>query len=100
MNAADVLQDTGGRPTETQPKETMTMTTLTDPTDSRKAAGRIAYTRDADPRQTATARPVFAAISTAAGFVVKPDTLLMASLCNADEAREIERSRYLITAGV
>ena len=98
-NAADVLQDTGGTSTETQPKETMTMTTLTDPTDSHKAVGRIAHTRNADLRQTATARPVFATISTAAGFTVQPDTLLLQSLSSADEARSVDRSRYFITTG-
>jgi len=74
------------------------MTTLSDSTDSRKAMGRIAHTQDHDPRQAAAARPVI--ISTAAGFVVKPNTLLLRSICNGVGARDIDRSRYQITAGV
>ncbi|TFC03632.1 hypothetical protein [Cryobacterium mannosilyticum] len=39
-------------------------------------------------------------VATAAGFVVKPDSLLLKSLCNADEARHIDRARFAINAGV
>lgn len=37
-------------------------------------------------------------VATSDGFVVQPDSLLMASLCNGDEARHIDRSRYLVNA--
>ena len=45
--------------------------------------------------------PADVEISTAAGFVVKPDDLLMQSLVNADESRYVDRSRfYIVNAGV
>ena len=44
--------------------------------------------------------PAAVEVMTAAGFVVKPDSLLLKSLCNADEARHVDRSRfYLVNAG-
>ena len=45
--------------------------------------------------------PAVVEIMTAAGFVVKPDSLLLKSLCNGDEARNVDRSRfYIVNAGV
>ena len=40
-------------------------------------------------------------VTTAAGFTVKPDSLMMRSLCNADEARAdtTDRARYFVNAG-
>ena len=44
--------------------------------------------------------PAVAEVMTAAGFVVQPDSLLLKSLCSADEARHVDRSRfYLVNAG-
>ena len=40
--------------------------------------------------------PTDVEIMTAAGFVVKPDDLLLKSLCNGDEARHVDRSRFYI----
>ena len=37
-------------------------------------------------------------VATSAGFVVQPDSLLMASLCNGDEARNLDRARYRVNA--
>ena len=45
--------------------------------------------------------PADVEIMTAAGFVVKPDDLLMMSLVNGDESRSVDRSRfYIVNAGV
>ena len=42
-----------------------------------------------------------AAVTTAAGFIVQPDSLLMRSICNGDNpAAFADRGRYFITAGV
>lgn len=35
-------------------------------------------------------------VATAAGFVVESESLLMQSLSNADEARQVDRSRYFL----
>ena len=45
--------------------------------------------------------PADVEVMTAAGFVVKPDDLLMQSLVNGDESRSVDRSRfYIVNAGV
>ncbi|TFC85800.1 XRE family transcriptional regulator [Cryobacterium sp. TmT2-59] len=38
-------------------------------------------------------------VATAAGFIVQPDSLLMKSLCNADNGSSVDRGRYLINDG-
>ncbi|MBX0299401.1 hypothetical protein K2F54_05345 [Cryobacterium sp. 1639] len=40
-------------------------------------------------------------VATRAGFVVKPDSLMMRSLCNGDAARagDIDRARFFVNAG-
>ena len=45
-------------------------------------------------------RPAPATVATAAGFIVQPDSLLMKSLCNADNGSSVDRGRYLVNAGV
>ncbi|TFC71407.1 hypothetical protein E3O45_15145 [Cryobacterium sp. TMS1-20-1] len=52
----------------------------------------IACAKRAELRRNAT-------VATTDGLVIKPDSLLLRSLCNADEARSLDRSRYLITVG-
>ena len=37
-------------------------------------------------------------VATSAGFVVHPESILMQSLVNGDEARSVDRSRYLVNA--
>ena len=45
--------------------------------------------------------PADVEIMTAAGFVVKPDDLLMQSIVNGDNTRSVDRSRfYIVNAGV
>ena len=45
--------------------------------------------------------PTDVEVMTAAGFVVKPDDLLMQSIVNGDESRYVDRSRfYIVNAGV
>ena len=45
--------------------------------------------------------PAVVDIMTAAGFVVKPDDLMMQSLVNGDNSRSVDRSRfYIVNAGV
>ena len=45
--------------------------------------------------------PASVEVMTAAGFVVKPDDLMMQSLINGDESRSVDRSRfYIVNAGV
>lgn len=38
-------------------------------------------------------------VANAAGYVIEPDTLFMRSLCNADEARYVDRSLYFVNVG-
>ena len=40
--------------------------------------------------------PAAVTVMTAAGFAVKADSLLLKSLCNADESRNVDRSRYYL----
>lgn len=76
-NAAEAWQGNDGRANETQP--------LSEGTDPMK-----------------TTEPIIpaATVTTTAGFVVQPDSLLMKSLCNGDNpASVIDRSRFFVTVG-
>lgn len=53
---------------------------------------KIAQAKRAEKRRNAT-------VATAAGFIVEPDSLLMKSLANGDNAHEIERGRFIVTVG-
>ena len=45
--------------------------------------------------------PADVEVMTAAGFVVKPDDLMMQSLVNGDNTRHVDRSRfYIVNVGV
>ncbi|TFD48717.1 hypothetical protein E3T46_14910 [Cryobacterium sp. Hh11] len=52
----------------------------------------IACAKRAERRRTAV-------VATAAGFIVEPDSLLMKSLANGDNARDIDRGRFIVTVG-
>ena len=80
--AADAWQGIDGNETETQLPSKETLMKIVSPT--------VSHTTDSDW-----------IVTTDAGFIVKPDSLMMRSLCNADEARAgtTERARYFVNAG-